>query len=420
MNKIMSPFGGSPVGGKKFLFRGGMFLGTLGLVVAGAAAFSAFEAHVVNVTATINNATDISTQAITFGNVFPQEILHNPVTLSLSTSFLSQSNTGASSVDYVLKQKPKCMATDPANPVQFAQVLDVTNPDTKAVTFTCPTGYNAMPLLCPYLSKTSPTAGDTSVLSFHGPTALTDWTDAVSVANQATGHLSIGGTQSTTWDIDLHTPCFKTECAQDWASFVTTANPAVTDPAVIAGYESDPANKGVAMGCDLWYEVSGINACTVQATQNIVSDTTNTVEETSANAFALSFIHPGWTASIPGATWIWSSDPVATPTTIDDTKTFDKTFTISGPVSTASLDIAADNFYTVSVNGIQVGSEQSDPNNFQLATQDHYTVTNLVSGVNTIKVVARNMGVAGSTPASNPAGILYKLTYTDTEGCPND
>lgn len=37
---------------KKYLVRAGVAVGTLGLVVAGAAAFSAFEAHVVNVTAT--------------------------------------------------------------------------------------------------------------------------------------------------------------------------------------------------------------------------------------------------------------------------------------------------------------------------------------------------------------------------------
>ena len=237
---------------KKILFRAGAALVTLGIVAGGAAAFSAFEAHVVNVTATIENATDISTSQISMGNVFPQEILHNPVTLSLSSSFLSSDNTRATNVDYVIKQKPKCMADDSENPVQFAQVSD--NADG---TFVCPDGYTAMPLLCPYLSKTSPTPGDTSVPSFHGPTDLADWTDAVSTETEATGHLSLTGATSTTWDIDLHTPCFKGECSQDWPSFVTTANPNVTDPTV---YEADPSLQGQMMGCDLWYEVNGISA----------------------------------------------------------------------------------------------------------------------------------------------------------------
>src|SRR5579864_8003164 len=113
---------------KRLLFRGGAALVTLGIIVGGAAAFSAFEAHVVNVTATIENATDISTNSLLLGNVFPQEILHNPVTLSLSSSFLSGNNANASEVDYVLKQKPTCIATDgntaATNGQDFAQVVD--------------------------------------------------------------------------------------------------------------------------------------------------------------------------------------------------------------------------------------------------------------------------------------------------------
>ena len=81
-------------------------------IVAGIVGMSAFEAHVVNVTATIENATNIDTTAFTYGTVFPQEILHNPVTLSLSTSF---ANSGALGVDYKIKQKPKCKVIDPAS-----------------------------------------------------------------------------------------------------------------------------------------------------------------------------------------------------------------------------------------------------------------------------------------------------------------
>ncbi|MDR3643413.1 MAG: hypothetical protein P4L74_07385 [Candidatus Doudnabacteria bacterium] len=253
---------------KKLFMRAGLATGTLGLIIAGAAAFSAFEAHVVNVTATISNATDITTSAITFGNVFPQEILHNPVTLALSSSFLSQSNTRATSVDYVIKQKPKC-ALIPGITGDLPPYAEVA--DNSDGTFVCPTGYQAMPLLCPYLSKTSPTEGDTSVPSFHGPTDLASWTDAVSVATEATGHLTAAN-PSTTWDIDLHTPCFSGECAQDWNSFVTGANPAVTttsQPYNTAYYQASSTYQGLPMGCDLWYEVSGIGTSTAPS-QNIV------------------------------------------------------------------------------------------------------------------------------------------------------
>jgi hypothetical protein len=253
---------------KKLLMRAGLAAGTLGLVLAGAAAFSAFEAHVVNVTATINNATDITTSQILFGNVFPQEILHNPVTLSLSTSFLSAGNTRANSVNYVIKQKPKCMGmVGTATAGLFAQVVDVSG-TTGPVTFACPTGYVVMPLLCPYLSKTSPTAGDTSVLPFHGPTDLTSWTDSVSSSTEAVGHLSVAGAHSTTWDIDLHTPCFKGQCAQDWDSFVTGANSAVTttsQPYNTTYYQASSTLAGMPMGCDLWYELTGVNSASVSS-----------------------------------------------------------------------------------------------------------------------------------------------------------
>lgn len=94
---------------KKFLLTGGALLA----MVAGVVAVGAFEAHVVNVTATIENATDISATAIAMGNVFPQEVLNNPITLSLSDSFLSKDNTRATNVDYVIKQKPKCICPVP-------------------------------------------------------------------------------------------------------------------------------------------------------------------------------------------------------------------------------------------------------------------------------------------------------------------
>jgi hypothetical protein len=92
---------------KKLLFRSGLAAGTLGLVLAGAAAFSAFEAHVVNVTATISEATEVATDPLQYGTVFPQEILYKNVNIGLSQDFLQ---SDATSLSYVLKQKPKCVA----------------------------------------------------------------------------------------------------------------------------------------------------------------------------------------------------------------------------------------------------------------------------------------------------------------------
>jgi hypothetical protein len=245
---------------RKILSRVGLTAGTLGLVIAGAAAFSAFEAHIVNVTATIENATNISTSALGFGTVFPEEVLHSPVTLSLSSSFLSQGNTGATNVDYVIKQKPKCqlnLGVDPA--LQLPQYAQVT--ENAQGVFSCPdpVHYHIMPLLCPYLSKTSPREGDTSIPSFHGPTASASWTDQISTKYEAIGHLSKNGIASTSWDIDLHTPCFTGQCSQDWAKYVHAANPTASASA----YFADPSLQGKQMGCDLWYELYNVSTTPV-------------------------------------------------------------------------------------------------------------------------------------------------------------
>ena len=49
--------------------------------------FAAFEAHVINVTARIENALSVNTDPISFGTVFPQEELDRLIRLSLSKSF---------------------------------------------------------------------------------------------------------------------------------------------------------------------------------------------------------------------------------------------------------------------------------------------------------------------------------------------
>ena len=69
----------------------------LGLAAAGTALamvplFAAFEAHVINVTARIENALNVPLQELTFGTVFPQEMLDREFDVSLSDSFLAQAN----------------------------------------------------------------------------------------------------------------------------------------------------------------------------------------------------------------------------------------------------------------------------------------------------------------------------------------
>ena len=156
----------------------------------------------------------------------------------------------------------------------------------------------------------------------------------------------------------------------------------------------------------------------IEHTTEVVSDTTNVVLPGGGNAVPVTFIHPAWTASIPGATWIWSVDPVASPTT-DEYSIFEKSFNVAGDVTSAVLDIASDNSYKVWINGTLVGEDASE-NNFSSAGQDQYTATvisALQSGANTIKVEVKNWALGGGTIYTNPAGLLYKLVVNSKE-CP--
>lgn len=63
-------------------------IGALGLMIALSPMISAFEAHVINVTATIANGLEVPIEEIDFGTVFPQEKLDKEFNVSLSDSFL--------------------------------------------------------------------------------------------------------------------------------------------------------------------------------------------------------------------------------------------------------------------------------------------------------------------------------------------
>src|SRR3990167_1141743 len=87
----------------------------LGIAASGTALalipmFAAFEAHVINVTAKIENALSVPTDPINFGTVFPQEQLDRFLSVALSQSFLDEAN--ADDVEYIIRQKPKCGVTN--------------------------------------------------------------------------------------------------------------------------------------------------------------------------------------------------------------------------------------------------------------------------------------------------------------------
>ena len=80
-------------------------LATVVVIAGGVAALSAWEAHIINVTAKIENALNVSTKEIEFGTVFPQEKLVENIWIRLSNSFLEEDRVD--DVEYVIKQKTK-------------------------------------------------------------------------------------------------------------------------------------------------------------------------------------------------------------------------------------------------------------------------------------------------------------------------
>ena len=249
-------------------------LGAAGITLAMIPLFAAFEAHVVNVTATIENALSVPTTPITFGTVFPQEHLNKTLDVALSTSFRSENRVD--DVSYIIRQKPKCAWSWWSNGVNYidetsTQTGHVTvNPDTGVVTVDCgspvqpanvpPTAtWGELPSLCPYISKEGPDANDGTLASFHQPyTVVQDtgtqkyslvWTDT-------RGYLSkLAEDFDDRWIIDLAVPCFGGFCAQDWANFVHGINPQA-DP---AQYTQPIDNEHKVFGCNLWIEVEGVS-----------------------------------------------------------------------------------------------------------------------------------------------------------------
>ena len=90
----------------------------LGIAAAGTAIamlplFAAFEAHVINVTAKIENALNVPIvkDGMQFGTVFPQEKLDKTFDVTLSQSF--QDENRVDDVTYEIRQKPKCGVVEP-------------------------------------------------------------------------------------------------------------------------------------------------------------------------------------------------------------------------------------------------------------------------------------------------------------------
>jgi len=209
-------------------------LGASLAVIVSAAAFSAFEAHVINVTAHIENALNVDTTPIEFGTVFPQEYLEKTLTINLSDSFLLETN--ADDVEYIIKQKPKCICDFNPTPCPLGEYTPI-----DYATHQCPIGYHEMLSLCPFLSKMDGDLEDNNDIGvpsyYQGTSCVTPDPD------YAVGRLAKSEDDtSDIWIIDLKVPPVTGYVGQDWP---------VNCPVV----DEDSRDYG----CDLWVEVTGIS-----------------------------------------------------------------------------------------------------------------------------------------------------------------
>ncbi|MEK7657573.1 MAG: hypothetical protein AAB366_00005 [Patescibacteria group bacterium] len=240
-------------------------LGALALAVVTVPMFAAFEAHVINVTATIENALSVNTTPISFGTVFPQEQLDRQIQVALSASFKDENRVD--NVSYIIRQKPKCAVVTTDNYGNQTIVGETVSGhvDDNGRTICPPVldasglpipGYQPLPLLCPYLSKHpdgTPYPNDGSLDAFHqiGTTSTGLW-----VWNDVSGYLAKSAQDfNDTWNLDLKVPCFEGNCAQDWAKYVTDINPSANPD----DYIQPIGNEHKLFGCDIWIEVTGVN-----------------------------------------------------------------------------------------------------------------------------------------------------------------
>ncbi len=125
------------------------------------------------------------------------------------------------------------------------------------------------------------------------------------------------------------------------------------------------------------------------------------------------WVHPTWTTGLNSvATWIWDSFNVQNLVT-DESKTFTKNFYVDGSVDDATLNLAADNRYWVTINGDPVISNTGEFN-YGAVTGPTDIKSYVDPGWNTIEFKIENMANGDLNPESNPVAGIYQLVVNNS------
>lgn len=158
--------------------------------------------------------------------------------------------------------------------------------------------------------------------------------------------------------------------------------------------------------------------CDANSTQTIVSnETTTKIGSNYVVAVPLPY-NAAWvsttTLGVQSALWVWGEGAVVDPVN-DTTETFTTTFNIVGTPKDSTIEIAADNSFSVSVNSD--ASVFADPSETNYGATKTYTIpaSSLHTGLNTITFTIKNFHQDGGTQSTNPAGLLYKLVINSDD-----
>ena len=156
----------------------------------GVVLISAFEAHVVNVTAQIENALSVTPNKMMFGTVFPQEQLQEEFTVSLSDSFLDQDRVNMVKYTINKKQKPRHEITSFPSGVSGHEYC-----------------LNNQPI--------DPGDSNDPYYLFCYPDLCDRITTELSGVNNTSGNLTVSSS-SDSWKVNLKVPCFEKLCDQGY------------------------------------------------------------------------------------------------------------------------------------------------------------------------------------------------------------
>ncbi len=176
---------------------------------------------------------------------------------------------------------------------------------------------------------------------------------------------------------------------------------------------------------DTFKNLSAKQVMAAPFTTTIVSDESNTNKDTGLPMVEATPGEPEWTATIPGAKWIWRTGVIdfAGPETVPVEKKFNVT-TI--PSFITVLTVAGDEDYDVFLNDELVGKAPQSPlKAYEEANKRYFNIKPLLKeGENTFLFVARNKATTSGhgnftiEPYKNPAGLIYRVDIFDDDKTP--